>query len=363
MSEPRITSSTLACIIEVGARIATFAKRLAVVAMAKLAAPPATSPEKCLRDPLVVDVFDMYVAARADAGTHAPGTFEGYRTARGHIAQSFANVRASQLDPERIEDAQRLLRGHLRPSTVRNVLAHAASAWRWAARNARKTGVTTRWERPEPGSDLLGSRSTRKRPYTVREIELMLARAARHGEGWHLPLRVLAETGARVGEVCQLRGRDLERDERGRTFALVGASKRRLPRRIPLLPETARLLAGKAADEPLFVNDRGRRLTPDTLRKRVRQLLDEVGLGEAEVRRPGCRQQVRLLDVHGFRRSFITHCARAGVPKSLCMTMVGHAFQGVHESYERNATGDDLHAMVQRMFDWRRSTLTARACG
>jgi len=84
---------------------------------------------------------------------------------------------------------------------------------------------------------------------------------------------------------------------------------------------------------------------------------------ERPTEQPGCRQQVRLLDVHGFRRSFITHCARAGVPKSLCMTMVGHAFQGVHESYERNATGDDLHAMAQRMFDWRRSTLIARVCG
>lgn len=295
----------------------------------------------------------MFVAGRAEMGTRAPGTFAEYRTARSHIACVFAGVRASQMDIERVEDAQRVLRRRLRPSTVKLVVAMVGAAWRWAARNPRKTGVTTRRDAPERG--LLGPRSTRKRPYTVREIDLVLTRAARHGAGWHLPLRLLAETGARVSEVCRLRGGDLEHDERGHTFVLLGQTKGRLP----VLPDTAALLSGRACDEPLFLNEQGRRLAPGTLRKRLRQLLDEVGLAETDVRRPWCRQRVWLLDVHGFRRSFITHCARAGVPKTLCMTMVGHALLGVHDSYERNATGDDLHSMVMRMRDWRRETTSA----
>lgn len=312
------------------------------------------------RDPLVIDVYDMFVAARAAEGNWTSGTLAAYRSSRANVAVAFDGVRTSMMDAERLHDAQRLLRRRLRPASVRLVIAQVHAAWCWAARNRRRTGVRTPWEAPDRSVSGL-ARRTPKRPYTPRELEDLLALAAKHGEDWLLPLRLLAETGARVSEVCGLRGAHLVRDEHGRTFASFEKTKSGQPRRVPILPRTACRLPRSEVDARLFLNARGTPLTPGTLRKRVRRLLEEAGLAHTIDPLDQQRQRTWVLDVHSFRRSFITHCSRAGVPKSICMAIVGHELRGVHDSYERNAIGDDLHDVVQRVSDWRRSVVAAGA--
>lgn len=52
------------------------------------------------------------------------------------------------------------------------------------------------------------------------------------------------------------------------------------------------------------------------------------------------------LDLHSFRRSWVTTANRAGISTGVAMRVTGHRDIKVYQSYQRNAQGNDLGEAV-----------------
>ena len=63
----------------------------------------------------------------------------------------------------------------------------------------------------------------------------------------------------------------------------------------------------------------------------------------------------KRLDVHSFRRAWITSAHRAGVPMALSMRQVGHVTPAMHLHYQRRAVPDDLGPAVEKVAELRRN--------
>ena len=171
----------------------------------------------------------------------------------------------------------------------------------------------------------------------------MLGWAETYREGYWLPiLSVLANTGARIGQVCGLDGRDVDR--KGCRLFVRHALKGRDPRWIAVDPDTMELLGEVGDEEPLFIGSRTKqRCTRDSVRWVLYKGLEAVGVKDPE-----------RLDMHSFRRSFNVATHRAGVPDDVGRRQTGQTLP-VYQAYMVNAEGDDLHAVVDQAKRWRQS--------
>jgi len=153
---------------------------------------------------------------------------------------------------------------------------------------------------------LICARVTRRHPYLYsnEQIEALLAAASalsppRRAATMSTFIGLLVVSGLRVGEAIALDVGDLDPDQR--LLRVTGKyGKRRL---VPLHPSTVEALtgylAGRPADEPLFVGVRGNRLNANAARAVFGALVQECRLPA----RPGCGAP-RL---HDFRHSFAVH--------------------------------------------------------
>ncbi|MFW6008266.1 MAG: tyrosine-type recombinase/integrase [archaeon] len=73
--------------------------------------------------------------------------------------------------------------------------------------------------------------------------------------------------------------------------------------------------------DALFISNRGKRIHPDTIRKNIDKLLEEVNID-------------KNVTPHTFRRSYATYLLNKGVPMSLISENLGHSGEMVtHQSY------------------------------
>lgn len=143
------------------------------------------------------------------------------------------------------------------------------------------------------------------------------ARGFRH----HALLLFLYNTGARVSEALDVRVRDIERAGPPQVRLRGKGGKDRL---CPLWRETLRALAQLPAmrhgppDQPIFLNDRGERLTRDG----VAYILDKY-TAQAARDAPGLTQ--RRVTPHVLRHSCAVALLQAGVDLSVIRDYLGHA--------------------------------------
>ena len=138
-------------------------------------------------------------------------------------------------------------------------------------------------------------------------------------------LLFLYNSGARASEAAGLRVGDLQASESapgsGPTIVTL-RGKGGKTRRCPLWPRTARalepLVAGRAAQEPVFLNRRGRPLT----RSGLSQLVDRCARRAAE-RAPSLAD--RRVSAHLLRHTSATHMLRSGVDINTIRAWLGHA--------------------------------------
>jgi len=160
---------------------------------------------------------------------------------------------------------------------------------------------------------------------------------------------LLAHSGARVGEIAQLRKEDVRRVDGVWSMRLTtdaGRIKNKKDREVPLHPQIVRLgfpeFVTAAPDGYLFLDDvtdaKAFRAQHRTLKNRIGDFARSV-LSEAKV--PAN---------HGWRHAFITRCRAHGVDLEKRRMITGHAGQGTDEAEYGNPAG--LYQEVCKLPDY-----------
>lgn len=150
-------------------------------------------------------------------------------------------------------------------------------------------------------------------------------------------IELLYGAGLRVGELVALDTDDVSLDERmlrvrgkGRKERLVPFGRRAAEALRVYLPHRARWRTAIADDDPLFVNQRGGRLTD----RSVRRILDAAVSRSADLHK---------LHPHALRHAFATHLLEAGMDLRAIQELLGHSSLATTQMY----TGVDLaHLMA-----------------
>ncbi|WP_316214428.1 MULTISPECIES: tyrosine-type recombinase/integrase [unclassified Bradyrhizobium] len=278
------------------------------------------------------ELFGAYVAATRPA----PQTVSRWRAVFLQMQKDFADVGASGLT----EEAARTWVGELiteerSANTVREVwLSAARTVFGWGTRHKHisknpfadvKVDVPkkirtreTKAFRPEEARVILCAASAYSDPTTVRD-------RARRWVPW-----LCAYSGARAGEMTQLRGRDVKK--LGSCYAMTltpeaGTIKTRKPRIVPihdhLVEQGFIAFVQKMGDGPLFYNPdtkpepadpvKPRRSRAATTRAHLSDWVRELGITDPEVK-----------PTHAWRHTFKQTADRVGIPEKMHDEITGH---------------------------------------
>jgi len=272
-----------------------------------------------------LDVIERHVAWREADPEQAPNTLAAYRTA----LKKARSLQVARVSKQELLEARDALRADgLAPRTVNLTFALWRKAWAWALERGL---VDEDW----PRIRRLREPPTKRRPCTPAELEALLDvfRVYRGGEFYPYWL-LLAELGARRGEVHQLREEDLDRESGVVTFR-AEVTKTRRKRLAHVAPEVLELVP---RGEP------GRRLfswSPPTLTRSWKHAIRVAGLdGEA-------------LTPHSLRRAWITDAFEAELPLNHIMRQVGHVKAQVTLGYQANARDQRVRESALRVRAYR----------
>jgi len=162
-----------------------------------------------------------------------------------------------------------------------------------------------------------------------------------------LIVRILADAGLRVGELCGLRIGDIQRHERGALVKVRGkGDKERL---VPLRPELARRLErytkyrpADANGDRLFVSLRRGRdgqydpLTPSGVAQLLRGIAFRAGI-------------TKRIHPHLLRHSFATEALRRGMNPIQLAQILGHSGLRMIDSVYSHLTATDAYDAMMRM--------------
>jgi integrase/recombinase XerD len=177
---------------------------------------------------------------------------------------------------------------------------------------------------------------------TLSHRELRGLEDAASTERDRLILRVLAETGLRVGELCSLTTGDIARRD-DRTFLRIHG-KGNTRRLVPVAPDTALRIARMAhgcQGSHLFrsqqqTNGALRGLTPAGVRQMVRRIARRAGM-------------TRRVHPHLFRHTFATEALRCGMDSVQLATILGHSGVAMIEKVYAHLTADDAYDAIIAM--------------
>jgi site-specific recombinase XerD len=232
--------------------------------------------------------------------------------------------------------------GEVNRRCLRSYLAdldHAGYARRTIARKASVIRRYFDWARrcglvdTDPSAALSAPKGTATLPrvLTAHEIDGLLEGSARSsGDSPAIDNRdraiieLLYGSGIRVSELCGLRTSDIGSDAVARVWG-KGAKQRRVPMSEPAVEAVDRwvregrpdMITAETPDDSLFVNRRGRPLTP----RDVRRILD--------------RRAVAPTHPHALRHTFATHLLDGGADLRAVQEMLGHADLATTQIYTR----------------------------
>ena len=161
-------------------------------------------------------------------------------------------------------------------------------------------------------------------------------------DDWRLAALLLARTGARVGEVVNLRSCDVDTHDRLLVFGSIPGSSKTGIRRFPLDDDSFDCLAPRAGrgEAPLLpLEGRGHRGAGrivvgkiQTLTRRMREACEEA--------------DVPLFSPHGLRRMVVARLMRARVNPGVAATLTGHSVETMLVHYAA-VTDDDRREAVE----------------
>jgi integrase/recombinase XerC len=230
-------------------------------------------------------------------------------------------------------------RGFARPT-----IARKAAAVRSYARFLRRRGILQR----DIAAAIQAPTEPRRLPRMPKQGETIALLDAVEDAGVPDPralrdaaiLELLYGAGLRVSECCGLEVGDVDGRHATVTVLGKGAKVRRLPLGEPALAAVERyvnegrsaLLAPGAAVDALFVNARGRRMTP----RDVQRVLQRHPLPDG-----------RVLHPHALRHAYATHLLEGGADLRAVQELLGHADVGTTQIYT-HVTRERLRSVYSR---------------
>jgi len=272
------------------------------------------------------DVMARRIAAFPDGSK----TADGYNSARRGIVEAKGDLPVDEITSQALVLLRdRLVATGRSTRTVNSYLRWAGACWRWCEERGLVEGA---WPRLRP----LRQDTTRKRPFTDAEVVAILGWLRGYRDGrWYPIVALAAETGRRISEVCNLRGRDVDRQARTLTVRQKGGERIALP----VSPDVLAALPDVEPDAWLF----RRRLSsggyaaaaPNSVWSVVRRAVEAVGIADGE-----------RVDTHSFRRYACGALIRSGVSLGVAMRLTGHKSPAMFMHYQAQWVGDDLRAAV-----------------
>jgi site-specific recombinase XerD len=285
-----------------------------------------------------------------------PGGFEASLTALSahtrrayvHDATEFAAWCERGGCPEVGQIDQRTVRRYLAylqtRGFARSSIARKAASVRAYARYLRRRGVVS----TELAASIRAPKGPRRLPRMpkaaeasalldrVSDVPVPDARALRD----LAMLELLYGAGLRVSECCGLDTGDVDGRHGTVTVLGKGAKVRRLPLGEPALEAVAgylrsgrgTLLTARTEGNPLFLNGRGRRMTP----RDVRRVLARFPLPDG-----------RVLHPHALRHAYATHLLEGGADLRAVQELLGHADVGTTQIYT-HVTRERLRSVYSR---------------
>jgi len=243
----------------------------------------------------------------------APQTIVKLGCAMKHLSPRIGHLTSDNLSEADILSARDALEELMKPDgtpalcnrTINQYLRQFAGAWRKALK--RKL-VSAPW----PKLERLDESDTEKRNFRKEEAPIVFDALGQYQDGWLYAFFALLWDGAsRVTETTYLRERDIDRASGRVRFTKTKSGK---PRTAFVLPETLALIPKRKPDEFLFLGKRSRtRLSRRTVTGALNRVLRKIGL------------EVKRLDVHSMRRSWVTDAVRTpNVAIEQAMKHTGH---------------------------------------
>ena len=188
--------------------------------------------------------------------------------------------------------------------------------------------------------------------YTQEEQESLWRMIDTHQRAGYAAVALMIETGMRVGEALALRWRDVNINRKRlhvRSTVVRLANKKQSyvqdcaksessNRTIPLTPKAISLLemlAEDAANEWVFVNDDGERLSYEALRYQTRKACMEAG--------------IEYRGEHVFRHTFATNCYHKGIDVKILSRLLGHADVNITYNLYVHLYGDGFDEMYEAL--------------
>ena len=286
----------------------------------------------------VLECMDRRIADLASDPNKSPHSVESFRCARRLFAE-WLDVRA--VDAGLVKRVRIALRDRgMGNGTINTYMSRAAASWRWCEDLGYVRGS---WPRvrslPRP--------PRKKRPYTPEEVESVLGWVKGwQGGRWYPIVLLIAETGRRVSEVCNLQARDVDLSGRTILVRLKGRAALGLPVSDEALGLLGPLVSSLPADACVF---RGRKRgggwgpqITSGVRDVVRRAVTAVGIPD------GAR-----LDVHSLRRSFAFDAGEAGLSDEEAMGLTGHETASMLHHYRKGGVTKDKREGMERVARYR----------
>ncbi len=269
--------------------------------------------------------LDQFAASLTAA---SPATVRAYRGDLDAFVEWVSRLEVSE--PGRVD--RKLLRRYVSylgtRRYARRSIARKASAIRRYFAWLRRTGVIA----TDPAAGLSTPSGDGRLPRVLRDDELHVLLDAPTPQSTERPelrsrddaiVELLYGSGLRVGELCGLRPADI--DLSGRTARVwgKGSKQRAVPISVPavgalkawLQCDRAVLESPESPPDAVFLNQRGRRLTP----RDVRRILD--------------RRSATPIHPHALRHTFATHLLDGGADLRAVQELLGHADLGTTQHY------------------------------
>jgi integrase/recombinase XerD len=273
----------------------------------------------------------------------SPNTIQAYTCDLADFGRWLPNeVRLSSI-------SQETLKAYLKQMVTARKLTAATIHRRMACLRAFFRRVASRGDVPDPfdGWRLqLQKRKRLPRALARQEVRGLLAQFRGFGTGvrgsdqtLRTALWLMVSTGIRVGELCFLKAEDLSFDGsslrvqgKGSRDRMVFVSDVGFRAELEQISRERRRVAG--ASSPLFLNSRGSRLRPPSIRSRLRRLGEEAGMG-------------RRITPHMLRHTAATLLIETGVDIRIVQRLLGHASIATTEIYT-HVSDETLKTTLER---------------
>jgi integrase len=299
-------------------------------------------------------LFEAWVNARQPAKS----SVTRWRAVFLDLNKYFAGRAAGTLRDDEVRAwANQLITPERKAATVSEVWLNAAhTVWAWAVEQRKvETNVFTGVKVTVPKKTLTrdGKAFTNTEASIILTASLAIAdarkshtAATRRWVPW-----LCAYTGARAGEITQLRGKDVMKHEGVDAIRVTpdaGTVKTREPRTIPihqhLIAQGFLKFVNSKGEGPLFYNAKGIKQSDDPTRpSRPRAVTARVQLA-AWVRSLGV-DDPELKPNHAWRETFVLIAHRFGIDERMTHYITGHAQMSVGRSYGAPTLRDKAEAL------------------